>query len=62
MQRDKVKIEQSGGNIFAALGLPDAEAHLLKAQTVTRIEKIIRQQRRTGNYGEKRIKARHMQT
>ena len=43
MQTNKVKIKHSSGNIFADLGRPDAEAHLLKAQLVTRIEKIIHQ-------------------
>ncbi|MCY4080306.1 MAG: helix-turn-helix transcriptional regulator [Caldilineaceae bacterium] len=38
-------IERGTGNVFADLGRPDAEAHLLKAQLVTRIEKIIRQRK-----------------
>ena len=33
------------GNIFADLGLPDADAHLLKAELVTQIDKIIRERR-----------------
>ena len=43
MQTDAPKIERGTGNIFADLGHPNAETHLLKAQLVTRIEKIIRQ-------------------
>lgn len=43
MHPEKEKIERGSGNVFADLGRPDAEAHLLKAQLVTRIEKIIRQ-------------------
>ncbi len=43
MKTDKVKIERSSGNVFADLGLPDAEAHLLKAELVARIDKIIRE-------------------
>ena len=43
MKTDKTKIERGSGNVFADLGLPDAEAHLLKAEMVTRIDKIIRQ-------------------
>ena len=43
MKTNKVKIERGSGNVFADLGLPDAEAHLLKAELVTRIDKIIRQ-------------------
>ena len=45
MQTDKVKVESGSGNVFADLGFPDAEAHLLKAQLATRIEKIIRRRR-----------------
>ena len=43
MKSQRVKIERSNGNVFADLDLPDAEAHLLKAELVTRIDKIIRQ-------------------
>lgn len=43
MKTDKVKIEPGSGNAFADLGLPDADAHLLKAELVTRIDRIIRQ-------------------
>ena len=43
MKADKVKIERGSGNVFADLGLPDADAHLLKAELVTRIDRIIRQ-------------------
>ncbi len=45
MHPEKEKIERGSGNVFADLGRPDAEAHLLKAQLVTRIEKIIRQRK-----------------
>ncbi len=43
MKTDEIKIEQGAGNVFADLGRPDAEAHLLKAELVTRIDRIIRQ-------------------
>ena len=43
MKTDNMKIERGSGNIFADLGLPDADAHLLKAELVTRIDKIIRE-------------------
>lgn len=36
----KVKIEMGSGNIFADLGLPDAETHLLKAQIVSEIYRL----------------------
>ena len=45
MKTEKEKIERGSGNVFADLGRPDAEAHLLKAQLVTRIERIIRQRK-----------------
>jgi len=43
MAVDKMKIERSSGNVFADLGRPDAEAHLLKAKLVSRIDEIISQ-------------------
>ena len=45
MKTQKTKIERGSGNVFADLGLPDAETHLLKAELVTRIDRIIRQRR-----------------
>ena len=51
MQENKIdetsrrKIERGSGNVFADLGLPDAETHLLKAELATRIDRIIRQRR-----------------
>lgn len=42
MKMDKMKIERSSGNVFADLGRPDAEAHVLKAELVVRIDEIIR--------------------
>ena len=38
-----MKIERGSGNVFADLGRPDAETHLLRAGLVTRIDEIIRQ-------------------
>ena len=38
-----MKVERGSENVFADLAHPDAEAHLLKADLVTRIDKIIRQ-------------------
>jgi len=32
----RAKVQPGSGNIFADLGLPDAKAHLLKAQIVSR--------------------------
>ena len=43
----EVKIERGGGNVFADLGRPDAETHLLKAELVTQIDEILRSRRLT---------------
>lgn len=40
-------VERGSGNVFADLGRPDAEAQLLKAELVTRIDTIIRRRRMT---------------
>lgn len=37
-----VEIERGSGNVFADLGLPEADTHLLKAELVTRIDEIVR--------------------
>jgi len=42
MTADKDETDHDSGNVFADLGLPDPEAHLLKAQLVTRIDDIVR--------------------
>ena len=36
----KVKVELGSGNIFADLGLPDAQTHFLKAQIVSEIYRL----------------------
>jgi predicted XRE-type DNA-binding protein len=36
----KVKVEIGSGNIFADIGLPDAESHFLKAQIVSEIYRL----------------------
>ncbi len=43
----KIAVERGGGNVFADLGRADAEAHLLKAELVARIDKVIRQRKLT---------------
>ena len=43
MDRKETKIERSSGNVFKDLAHPEADAHLLKAELVSRIEEIIRQ-------------------
>ena len=39
----KIRAQESGGNIFADLGLPNPEQEVLKAQLTLRIYKIIKQ-------------------
>ncbi len=43
----KTKIEMSSGNIFADLGLPDAETHFLKAQIVSEIYRLTQERKLT---------------
>ena len=40
-------VERGSANVFSDLGLPDADAHLLKAELVSRIDGIVRQRRIT---------------
>lgn len=44
---DDIKIERSGGNVFADLGHPESDTHLLKAELVVQISEIICGQRLT---------------
>ena len=41
----KIKVEAGSGNIFADLGLPDAETHFLKAQIVAEIYRLTNQRK-----------------
>jgi predicted XRE-type DNA-binding protein len=43
----KAKVEIGSGNIFADLGLPDAENHFLKAQIVSEIYRLASQRKLT---------------
>jgi predicted XRE-type DNA-binding protein len=43
----KVKIEAGGDNIFADLGLPDADTHFLKAQIVAEIYRLSNERKLT---------------
>ena len=43
MKTDSMKVERGSGNVFADLALPDSDAHLVKADLVTRIDKIFRE-------------------
>jgi predicted XRE-type DNA-binding protein len=43
----KVKVDVGSGNIFADLGLPDADTHFLKAQIVAEIYRLTSQRKLT---------------
>ncbi|MDE0254216.1 MAG: helix-turn-helix transcriptional regulator [Rhodospirillaceae bacterium] len=43
MESDDTAVERGSGNVFADLGFPDADAHLVKAELVSRIDDIVRQ-------------------
>jgi predicted XRE-type DNA-binding protein len=51
----KVRVEATGDNIFADLGLPDAETHFLKAQIVSEIYRLTRQRKLTQGQAGKRM-------
>ena len=46
-EMDDSLIEQGSGNVFADLDRPEAEAQLLKADLVARIDAIVRERRLT---------------
>jgi predicted XRE-type DNA-binding protein len=48
-------VVRGSGNVFADLGQPDAEAHLLKADLVARIDAIVRRQKLTQAQAAKRL-------
>ena len=43
----KIKVEEGSGNIFADLGLADAETHFLKAQIVSEIYRLTNERKLT---------------
>jgi len=43
----RARVERGSGNVFADIGLPDAEEHLVKATLVSRIDDIIGHRRLT---------------
>ena len=45
MSRIQAKIHESGPNIFADLGLPDADGHFLKAQIVSEIYRLAKERK-----------------
>ena len=40
--KKKIEYEISGGNVFADIGLPNAEEHLVKAQLVFKIDGLLK--------------------
>jgi predicted XRE-type DNA-binding protein len=51
----KIKVETGSGNIFADLGLPDAETHFLKAQIVAKIYRLTKERKLTQAAAGKRM-------
>ena len=51
----KVKVEVGGPNIFADLGLPDADTHFLKAQIVSEIYRLTKERELTQADAGKRM-------
>jgi predicted XRE-type DNA-binding protein len=43
----RIKVTASSGNIFADLGLPDAETHFLKAQIVSELYRLTQERKLT---------------
>src|SRR5580700_7931261 len=46
-KRTTLEMEQGSGNVFADLGLADADEHLIKASLVVKIDQTIRQRHLT---------------
>lgn len=51
----KARVEAGSGNVFADLGLPDAETHFLKAQIVSEIHRLTNRRRLTQAQAGKRM-------
>ncbi|MPZ59213.1 MAG: helix-turn-helix domain-containing protein [Rhizobiales bacterium] len=51
----KIKVTRGSGNIFADLGLPDAETHFLKAQIVSEIYRLTNERKLTQAVAGKRM-------
>ena len=46
-RKDDTSIRRGTGNVFADLGFPDAETHLLKAELMSRVQDILEERRLT---------------
>ena len=51
----KIRVEMGSENIFADLGLPDAQAHFLKAQIVSEIYRLTNQRKLTQSQAGERM-------
>ena len=51
----KIEHHESSGNVFADLGFPDADTHLFKAQLVSTIAKLVKDQGLTQTVAAERI-------
>jgi predicted XRE-type DNA-binding protein len=47
MTKHKIKVHEGSGNVFADLGLPNAEERLLKANIVAELHRLIKQRELT---------------
>ena len=47
MSRKRIEHDVGSGNVFADIGLPNAEEHLIKAQLVYKISRIMKDRRLT---------------
>jgi predicted XRE-type DNA-binding protein len=47
MSRKRIEHEVGSGNVFADIGLPNAEEHLIRAQLVYKISRIMKDRRLT---------------
>jgi len=55
MKKPRIKMEVASGNIFADLGLPDADELLLKSQIVITLRHLIKARKLTQTEAAKRI-------
>lgn len=55
MPKSKTEFHESSGNVFADLGLPDAEEMLLKSQIVVELHKAIKERKLTQTAAAKLI-------
>jgi predicted XRE-type DNA-binding protein len=55
MTKRKIEAYESSGNVFADLGLPDAEDRLLKSSIVVELHRLIKERRLTQVAAAKRL-------